>query len=53
MPIMGVAKFKRFFLVAASLDVDKADLKRTATSSITRSMTCCSAARLRQRPTIG
>ena len=25
MPIMGVAKFERFFLVAASLDVDKAD----------------------------
>jgi len=28
MPIMGVAKFTRFFRVAASLDVDKADLKR-------------------------
>jgi hypothetical protein len=28
MSIMGVAKFERFFRVAASLDVDKADLKR-------------------------
>ena len=28
MPVMGVTKFKRFFRVAASLDVDKDDLKR-------------------------
>ena len=28
MPIMGVAKFERFFRAAAGLDVDKADLKR-------------------------
>ena len=28
MPIMGVAKFERFFRLAAGLDVDKADLKR-------------------------
>ena len=28
MPVMGVAKFERFFRVAASLDVDKDDLKR-------------------------
>lgn len=28
MPVMGVAKFERFFRAAASLDVDKADLKR-------------------------
>jgi Domain of unknown function (DUF1931) len=28
MPIMGVAKFERFFRVAAGLDVDKADLRR-------------------------
>jgi hypothetical protein len=28
MPIMGVAKFDRFFRAAAGLDVDKADLKR-------------------------
>lgn len=28
MPVMGVAKFERFFRVTASLDVDKADLKR-------------------------
>jgi hypothetical protein len=28
MPVMGVSKFERFFRVAASLDVDKADLKR-------------------------
>jgi hypothetical protein len=28
MPVMSVAKFERFFRVAASLDVDKNDLKR-------------------------
>ena len=28
MPVMGVTKFERFFRVAASLDVDKDDLKR-------------------------
>jgi len=28
MPVMGVSKFERFFRVAASLDVDKNDLKR-------------------------
>ena len=28
MPIMGMARFERFFRVAAGLDVDKADLKR-------------------------
>jgi histone H3/H4 len=28
MAVMGVAKFERFFRVAASLDVDKSDLKR-------------------------
>jgi hypothetical protein len=28
MPIMGVAKFERFFRVAAALDVDKADIER-------------------------
>jgi hypothetical protein len=28
MPIMGVARFERFFRVAAGLDVDKADLQR-------------------------
>ena len=28
MPVMGVARFERFFRVAASLDVDKDDLKR-------------------------
>lgn len=28
MPVMNVAKFERFFRVAGSLDVDKADLKR-------------------------
>jgi Domain of unknown function (DUF1931) len=28
MPVMGVAKFQRFFRVAASLNVDKDDLKR-------------------------
>ena len=28
MPVVGVAKFERFFRVAGSLDVDKADLKR-------------------------
>jgi hypothetical protein len=28
MPVMGVAKFERFFRAAASLDVDKDDLKR-------------------------
>jgi len=28
MPIMGAARFERFFRVAASLDVDKSDLKR-------------------------
>lgn len=28
MPVMSVAKFERFFRVAASLDVDKSDLKR-------------------------
>jgi Domain of unknown function (DUF1931) len=28
MPVMGVARFERFFRAAASLDVDKADLKR-------------------------
>ncbi len=28
MPVMGVSKFERFFRVAASVDVDKADLKR-------------------------
>jgi uncharacterized protein DUF1931 len=28
MPVTGVAKFERFFRVAASLDVDKNDLKR-------------------------
>jgi uncharacterized protein DUF1931 len=28
MPLMNVAKFERFFRVAAGLDVDKADLKR-------------------------
>jgi hypothetical protein len=28
MPVMGVARFERFFRVAASLDVDKQDLKR-------------------------
>jgi Domain of unknown function (DUF1931) len=28
MPVMNVSRFERFFRVAASLDVDKADLKR-------------------------
>lgn len=28
MPVMGVAKFERFFRLAADLDVDKNDLKR-------------------------
>jgi hypothetical protein len=28
MPIMGAARFERFFRMAASLDVDKSDLKR-------------------------
>lgn len=28
MPIMGISKFERFFRSAASLDVDKNDLKR-------------------------
>lgn len=28
MPVMGVAKFERFFRLAAGLDVDKSDLKR-------------------------
>ena len=28
MPVMGVARFERFFRLAASLDVDKDDLKR-------------------------
>jgi histone H3/H4 len=28
MPVMGVARFERFFRKAASLDVDKSDLKR-------------------------
>jgi hypothetical protein len=28
MPVMGVSKFERFFRAAASLDVDKSDLKR-------------------------
>jgi hypothetical protein len=28
MPVMNVARFERFFRIAASLDVDKADLKR-------------------------
>jgi hypothetical protein len=28
MPVMNVAKFERFFRLAASLDVDKGDLKR-------------------------
>jgi len=28
MPIMGVAKFERFFRLAAGVDVDKSDLKR-------------------------
>ena len=28
MPVISVAKFERFFRVAASLDVDKNDLKR-------------------------
>src|SRR4029453_17130777 len=28
MPVFGVAKFERFFRVAAGLDVDKNDLKR-------------------------
>lgn len=28
MSLMGIAKFERFFRLAASLDVDKADLKR-------------------------
>ena len=28
MPVMAVAKFERFFRMAASLDVDKSDLKR-------------------------
>jgi hypothetical protein len=28
MPVMGVAKFERFFRAAAGLDVDKSDLKR-------------------------
>src|SRR6266550_126396 len=28
MPVIGVAKFERFFRVAAELDVDKDDLKR-------------------------
>jgi hypothetical protein len=28
MPVMGVARFERFFQVAASLDVDKSDVKR-------------------------
>ena len=28
MPVMGVARFERFFRTAASLDVDKSDLKR-------------------------
>jgi hypothetical protein len=28
MALMGIAKFERFFRVAAGLDVDKSDLKR-------------------------
>lgn len=28
MPVMSVAKFERFFRIAAGLDIDKADLKR-------------------------
>lgn len=28
MPVMGVARFERFFRVAAGLDVDKQDLRR-------------------------
>jgi hypothetical protein len=28
MPVMGVARFERFFRLAAGLDVDKDDLKR-------------------------
>jgi hypothetical protein len=28
MPLMGIAKFERFFHLAAGLDVDKSDLKR-------------------------
>ena len=28
MPLMGIAKFERFFRLAAGLDVDKSDLKR-------------------------
>ncbi|MET8999462.1 DUF1931 family protein [Amycolatopsis sp. Hca4] len=28
MPVMGAARFERFFRMAASLDVDKSDLKR-------------------------
>jgi hypothetical protein len=28
MAVMGVTKFERFFRVAASLDIDKRDLKR-------------------------
>jgi len=28
MSLMGIAKFERFFRVAAGLDVDKSDLKR-------------------------
>ena len=31
MPVIGVARFERFFRVAASLDVDKDDLKRYQT----------------------
>jgi hypothetical protein len=28
MSLMGIAKFERFFRVAAGLDVDKSDLRR-------------------------
>jgi hypothetical protein len=28
MPVMSVARFERFFRIAAGLDVDKKDLKR-------------------------
>ncbi|MEA2587581.1 MAG: hypothetical protein QOH66_508, partial [Actinomycetota bacterium] len=30
MPVMAVSKFERFFRLAASLDVDKNDIKRYA-----------------------
>ena len=30
MPVMAISKFERFFRLAASLDVDKSDIKRYA-----------------------